>query len=90
MVLKFLAELYQFASSSSLMPVIEFAVVGFIVMITYLAMHTAFSGAKQGVKFIFSAMIGVTGYTMGKLMIIAWVINPILADSLRSNNPFLN
>ena len=90
MILKFITGLYQFASSSSLMPVIEFAVIGFIVMITYLAIHTVFSGAKQGVKFVFSAMIGVTGYTMGKLIIIAWVINPILADSLNSNNPFLN
>lgn len=86
---QFVLKLYEFATSTGLLPVIEFAALGIIVMTTYLAMHAAFSGTKQGVKFIMSALVGVTGYSVGKLVILAWVVNPLLAQNV-TKNPFLN
>jgi hypothetical protein len=89
MVVAYIIKLYQFVTSSGLMPIIEFAMIGIIVMSTYLAMHAAFSQAKQSSKFVLSTMVGLTGYTVGKLVIFAWVINPVLAQSV-TKNPFLN
>ena len=89
MVTQYIVKLYEFATSTGVLPVIEFAALGIIVMTTYLAMHAAFSGAKQGVKFIMSALVGVTGYSVGKLVILAWIVNPLLAQSV-TKNPFLN
>lgn len=89
MVTEFIVKLYQFVTSSGLLPIIEFATIGFIVMVTYFAMHAAFSQAKQSAKFILSTLVGLTGYTVGKLVIIAWIINPIISQST-TKNPFIN
>jgi len=74
---------HSFISESSVFPIIEFAVVMFIIMTTYLIVHKIFYGGKTHVKFIFSTVLGILGYSMAKLIVFVWIINPVITDAAK-------
>ena len=78
-----IVKIHSFASESYIFPVIEFAMVMFVIMITYLIVHKMFYGGKTHVKFIFSTILAILGYSMAKLIIFVWIINPVITDISR-------
>lgn len=79
---------YNLSTSSNLFVIAEFAVVSFLVMMTYFSIHKTFSGGKPALKFTVSTLIGVTGYLTGKAVVFVWVIQPLLQNALHKSSVF--
>lgn len=68
-------------SESSIFPIIEFASVAVIIFCTYLGTHYLLGHLKPATKMLVSMFLGTCAYTIGKLVLIALVIDPF------TNNP---
>lgn len=63
-------------SKSSIFPVIEFAAISGIIMVTYIALHNMFNHLKPATKMLVSLFLGTMAYSLGKLALLTLIINP--------------
>lgn len=64
-------------SGSSLLPVIEFTSISIVVIATYLGVHAAFTRIKPANKVLISMFMGVTAYSLGKLVLVFLLTGPL-------------
>lgn len=57
-------------------PVVEFASLSFVIILTYLGIHTAFGKIKPSVKMLISMFLGITAYYLAKLFLVAIFVTP--------------
>lgn len=68
----------QILNSFALTPVVEFAAIAFLVIITYLAVHNMSSHWHNLVKFTIAILFGTMGYVVGKFCLIIILVSPLL------------
>ncbi len=71
-------EAIQQLANSSIWPVIEFASIFGIIIVTYMAMHAMFSHLKAPTKMLMSMFLGTLAYSMGKIFVISFLVKPLI------------
>ena len=71
----------QMFSSSGLVPILEFAGVAAVIVVTYLAIHNMFNHLKPATKMLVSMFFGSLAYSFGKLVVLTLIINPVIQSA---------
>ncbi len=72
----------QMLNSFALTPILEFAAIAFLVIVTYLAIHNLNAHWHNLVKFSIAILFGTMGYVVGKFAIILLLVSPLLTFAL--------
>lgn len=61
----------------NIVPIVEFAAISFVIIATYLALHTLSSEVKPALKVLSAMFIGTSAYMIGKVFVLTIIIHPL-------------